>query len=589
MSAVSAFSRTVDITRSPLIERFVANGHLRYWVITTWALTLATEVELKLVVAWYAVTVASGLVRSLVEHQARSSPSATQLRATRIVATLSCVAWAAAPALCWFEGRHHGPTLAAILLCAGFMLVFTQMRAAPKEAVIISIPYTIVGGLMTTSLWGQPGFWALLSAGPVLAAALLIKVVITRIKDRQQDQLIADLEAARDQANAASEAKSAFLAVISHELRTPLNGVLGAAQLLEMSELGDREKSYVSIIRKSGDGLLMTLNDILDMTKVEAGRLELSAQPVPLEALQERLVGPFRSQAEVKGLEFVLETTGDLPTILRLDPLRAGQVIHNLLGNAIKFTDAGKITLSLAFSRTGENTVEARFSVTDTGEGIAPPDMTKLFEPFTQVDDSSTRRFGGTGLGLSIARKVAALFGGDITVQSALGAGSCFTFSAPLEVLEWGAMDETENAAPCTADASAPLSVLIVEDHPVNRMILEAWLASEGHFCATAEHGEAALEQAAVQSFDLIIMDVNMPVMDGLTATRHLRADTGANQHTPIVVLSASARAEDQALGFDAGADAYITKPIDFDQLAVVLCHADAGREAVRDALPKAA
>src|SRR5690606_18247756 len=262
-------------------------------------------------------------------------------------------------------------------------------------------------------------------------------------------------------------------------------------------------------------------------------------------------------------------------------PLRVCQVIHNLLSNAVKFTDVGEILYTVRGVRTGGRQVRFEFSVRDSGAGISPEDLERLFQPFTQVDASSTRRFGGTGLGLTISRRMAHIMGGDITVESAPGEGSTFTFSVEAEVVEWAAEAE---AAPIVAEVEGgqSLSVLVVEDHPVNRMILEAWMGSAGHASATAENGQLAVQAAGEQRFDLIVMDVNMPVMDGLTATRAIRAGGGPNAETPIVVLSASARSEDHQAGLEAGADAYLNKPIDFAALALVMNRVGAGRQAVR-------
>ena len=212
---------------------------------------------------------------------------------------------------------------------------------------------------------------------------------------------------------------------------------------------------------------------------------------------------------------------------------------------------------------------------------IAPDDLARLFQPFTQVDASSTRRFGGTGLGLTISRRMANIMDGDISVVSTLGEGSTFTFTVEADVVEWTRQQAAEPIHAEVKDGQA-LSVLVVEDHPVNRMILEAWMGSAGHASATAENGQIAVEAAGEQRFDLIIMDVNMPVMDGLTATRAIRAGGGPNHDTPIVVLSASARSEDHAAGLEAGADAYLNKPIDFAALARVMNRVAGGRAAVR-------
>lgn len=361
-----------------------------------------------------------------------------------------------------------------------------------------------------------------------------------------------------------------------------MNGVLGAAQLLETTDLRPAQANYVSIIRQSGESLLVQLNDILDLTKIEAGRLEIDRVATETNDLLERLVGPFQAQAEAKGLTFSVERTGEHPALVRIDPLRLAQITHNLLSNAVKFTDAGQVRVATHKERLADDRMRYRFSVTDSGAGIGAEDLDRLFQPFSQVDASSTRRFGGTGLGLSICRRLAHLMGGEVSVISNPGVGSTFTLDLEMEVLDWTAPAHADDAATVIAADVAALHVLIVEDHPVNRMVLEAWMASVGHSCVTAENGQLALDLADRERFDLVVMDVNMPVMDGLTATRELRARPGPNQQTPVAVLSASARPEDHALGHAAGADAYVDKPVDFAALARVLAVAPLGREAVQ-------
>jgi signal transduction histidine kinase/CheY-like chemotaxis protein len=573
----------------PFLHGIVASGHMRYWIIASWALALATTVPWTSALAWFAGTTILGLARTIVETRLTNLEPRFHARLKLGVATASCIAWAFAPLLSYFGGHAHALAMAVALLMAGYMLVFTQMRAAPREALIVSLPYTVVVAILIADLWGTQDSLTVLAMAPVLGLALLIKVVITQMKDAEleavnarQAGLIVDLGAARDRANAANDAKSNFLGIISHELRTPMNGVLGAAQLLEGTPLQPAQANYVSIIRQSGESLLVQLNDILDLTKIEAGRLDLELAPTETTDLLNRLIGPFQAQAEAKGLTFRLEGSGERPAIVRIDPLRLAQITHNLLSNAVKFTDVGEIVLATHKERLSDDRVRYRFSVTDTGAGIAADDLHKLFQPFSQVDASSTRRFGGTGLGLSICRRLAHLMDGEVSVVSTPGVGSTFSLEIEADVLSWTSPDADADGAPETAEAAASLHVLVVEDHPVNRMVLEAWMRSMGHHCVLAENGQIALDLSADQRFDLIVMDVNMPVMDGLTATRQLRLLPGPNQQTPIAVLSASARPEDHALGHAAGADAYVDKPVDFAALAAVMAKAPLGRSAVQ-------
>ena len=504
------------------------------------------------------------------------------------MATITTAAWAVAPLLAWFSDNPFGSTAAIALLIGGYVLVFAQLRSSPRQALVISSPYSAAALIMLGSLWGTPQFWSLLALVPFTAAGLFVLVMMTMLREgrisafqEHQAHLIEELEAARDKAAAANEAKSSFLGVISHELRTPMNGVLGAAQLLGATRLEGTQREYLSIIRNSGDNLLSLLNDILDMTKIEAGKMTFETVDVSIDDLAKRITGPFEAQAAAKGLGFEQITEGDIPSVVRGDPLRVCQVLHNLLSNAVKFTDEGVVTFRTRGSRVAPNRVRFDFMVTDTGSGIAKADLDLLFEPFTQVDASSTRRFGGTGLGLTIARRMTNIMGGDISVSSEVGSGSTFTMTVEAEVVEWARPAPVETRVAERSEGQA-LSVLVVEDHPVNRMILEAWMGSAGHAASTAENGQIAVDVAQHQAFDLIIMDVNMPVMDGLTATRMIRSGQGVNRDTPMVVLSASARSEDHQAGLDAGADAYLNKPIDFSALAQLMTHLPGGREQVR-------
>ncbi|MGA0545720.1 ATP-binding protein [Brevundimonas sp. VNH65] len=564
--------------------------YLRYLIIASWAVGLLGAIGWRTALVWFVATLAAGALRGRFEKSMAGKVGGGWGLVFPLVATGTTAAWAAAPLLAWFWGNGFGQTLAVALLIAGYVLVFAQLRGSPRQALVISSPYGVVAAIVAGSLWGTPEFWAFLAVLPFTAAGLFVMVTMNMLREQrirafQEDQarLIAELETARDRANAASEAKSNFLGVVSHELRTPMNGVLGAAQLLGSTRLDNTQREYLSVIRNSGDSLLSLLNDILDMTKIEAGRMTFEVMDVSIPDLHQRVTGPFQAMAEAKGVKLNCAFTGEIPSVVRGDPLRVGQVLQNLLSNAVKFTDAGQIDYEINAVRLSERRVRFRFIVTDSGPGISDEDMARLFQPFTQLDASSTRRFGGTGLGLTIARRMANIMHGDIDVQSTPGKGSTFNFTVEAEVVEW-----TSLATPVEAETqdvySRSLNVLIVEDHPVNRMILDAWLTSGGHTTASAENGQIAVEMSADRAFDLIVMDVNMPVMDGLTATRLIRQG-GANRETPITVLSASARAEDCRAGLEAGADAYLTKPINFADLAELIALAPGGRSAMRTVL----
>ena len=575
------------------LRAILQTQYLRYMIIGAWALGLLATVGPLVALLWFVGTVAAGAIRGSVEKRISDRVGTGWGLVFPAVATATTASWATAPLLAWFSGAEFGHALAMALLVSGYVLVFAQLRSSPRQAIVISSPYGVAALVIAANLWGTPTFWQFLAVVPFTAAGLVVLVMMTMLREERirafqehQAHLIEELEAARDRANAASEAKSSFLGVISHELRTPMNGVLGAAQLLGATRLDAGQREYLSIIRNSGDNLLSLLNDILDMTKIEAGKMTFDVVDVSVEDLHKRVTGPFGAQAEAKGLNFTTRFEGEIPDVVRGDPLRVCQVIHNLLSNAVKFTDSGDVTYLVRGERLAGERVRFDFAVTDSGAGISPEDLSRLFQPFTQVDGSSTRRFGGTGLGLTIARRMANIMGGDITVTSEVGVGSTFTFSVESEVVEWSRPTAAEAIHAEVSDGQS-LNVLVVEDHPVNRMILDAWLGSAGHASVSAENGQIAVAMAHDQRFDLIVMDVNMPVMDGLTATRTIRAGSGANRETPIVVLSASARSEDHAAGLDAGADAYLNKPIDFAALADLMNRVHLGRAGLRSTVER--
>ncbi len=592
MVGSDGFTKETEAGQSPgdaaqALAAILQTQHLRYLIIFSWAVGLMAAVGLTPGLLWFVATLAAGLVRGIVEKDVSRRVGDRWGMVFPAVATATTVVWAIAPLMAWFSGAPFGHELAIALLVSGYVLVFAQLRNSPRQAVLISSPYSLVGLVIAISLIGDPMFWPFVAVAPLTAISLFVLVMVTLLREERirafqthQAHLIEELEAARDRADAANEAKSSFLGVISHELRTPMNGVLGAAQLLSATRLEGAQREYLAIIRNSGDNLLSLLNDILDMTKIEAGRMNFESVEIDLEDLHRRIVGPFEAQAEAKGLQFITGFEGEVPAVVCGDPLRVCQVVQNLLSNAVKFTDQGEVRFITRGRRLSDRRAAFEFAVIDSGAGISEEDMDQLFQPFSQVDASSTRRFGGTGLGLTISRRLANIMGGDITVTSRHGEGSIFTFTVEGEVVAWRSapqMDPVEG----DADQGDGMEVLVVEDHAVNRMILEAWMASTGRRTSMAENGQEAVEIARNQRFDLIVMDVNMPVMDGLTATRLIR-EGGANATTPIIVLSASARNEDHEAGLAAGADAYLNKPIDFRSLSALMTQAAGGREALR-------
>jgi two-component system sensor histidine kinase/response regulator len=374
-----------------------------------------------------------------------------------------------------------------------------------------------------------------------------------------------ELEAARDTALAALRAKSAFLATMSHEIRTPMNGVIGLADLLIATDLDGRQRQYVAGIQTAGDALLAIINDVLDFSKIEAGRMELEVIDLDVTQVIEEVAGLLARQAHAKGIELITRGCLDLSTPLRGDPSRLRQVLLNLTANAVKFTDAGEVVLSVQLAGASDEAVDLTFEVSDTGIGISPAHRQHIFQPFSQVDASTTRRFGGTGLGLAISRQLVETMGGALTVDSRLGAGSVFGFTVLLP------RGEVRVAAPTRSPAPLPegMSVLVVDDNATNRLILHEQLVAWHLRPQLADSGAAALRllheaAAAGTPLPLALLDVNMPTMDGLELARRIK-DSPELSATRLVVLT-STDVTTAELG-SAHVSAHLNKPVRSEQL----------------------
>jgi PAS domain S-box-containing protein len=388
------------------------------------------------------------------------------------------------------------------------------------------------------------------------------------ISDRKKDE--AQLAAARDEALEASQVKSDFMAVMSHELRTPMNGVMGMTSLLLGTQLTPQQRDYAETVRASADSLLDLLNDVLDLSKVEADRLELEVLDFDLRPVVRDVVHLLEGNARAKGISLTAEIADDVPRALRGDPARLRQIMFNLVGNALKFTGSGSVALSVvndvstAASEVGDHeSLGLRFEVTDTGIGIAAEERDRLFEAFSQADASTTRHYGGTGLGLAISKSLVALFGGEIGVRSELGVGSTFWFTARLRIGSPAAIvPDTSPEDAARPRTNTPGLVLVVDDNVTNQKIAIHMLETLGHRTDVAANGVEAVDACASVRYDLVLMDCRMPLMDGYEATRSIRAVEGTSRRTPIVAMTASAMFADHERCLAAGMDDYLTKPV---------------------------
>lgn len=382
---------------------------------------------------------------------------------------------------------------------------------------------------------------------------------------------IKQVQAARREkrrAERASAAKSELLANISHEIRTPMNGVMGMAALLADSSLTQQQKEMVETIQTSASSLLAVLNDILDYSKIEAGRFSIEEADMDLREVVEDVVALLRGSAVAKGIELSLNWDPLAPQYVRGDSTRIRQVLMNLVGNAVKFTSEGKVTVEVGYRGDRDNARLVRIAVTDTGIGISPEAAERLFRPYSQGDSTMTRKFGGTGLGLAISKQLVRLMGGEIGVQSELGKGSTFWFSIPFPLASKPVAPRAINSLQIPESARRA-RILLVEDNPINAKITTRLLEKMGHEILTALNGVEACKMFVPGRFDLILMDVMMPEMDGLQATREIRRlEASSKRRTPIIALTASAMESDRKRCETAGMDDYLTKPISPQQIA---------------------
>ncbi len=398
-----------------------------------------------------------------------------------------------------------------------------------------------------------------------------VSMDISAIREKERE-----LKHTKRAAQAANKAKSEFLASMSHEIRTPLNGVLGMAQALASRELGLEERNMVDTIVESSKSLMTVLNDILDLSKIEAGKIETSPVTADIRHQMRAIERLHRPLAAEKDLYLRVAVDKSVPEHLIIDPVRVRQCIDNLISNAIKFTSAGGVMVAVTSQAKPSGRHTVTIHVSDTGIGISSQDQDKLFESFSQADPSTTRRFGGTGLGLAIARKLANLMGGDITVASEEGAGSVFSFTFEAEVVLNNVVTQTEAPSSASGQHSAEAGLkgvraLVVDDNGINRRVARLFLQPLGMVVTEAVDGQDALNKLAHHTFDIVLLDIHMPIMDGPETFQRIRNSGKPWQNIPVIAVTADAMSGDREKFISMGMTDYVSKPIEEKLLTAAL------------------
>ena len=557
------FDQSAPATRAKTVER----------VLLSVAVLLVSLVSVGgLAVSWWVVSVIAEVMlwRSTdCEFMGRRPGAARALRVA--ASTVAASAWVFCALLMWFANTPVSTLLAIALLAAIALYIIASCHETPIHMIAAGTPPAL--GLLSLPLW-LPGTLTdriLLSLSMALLVSFGVSSAIRSCKAHiSLKRTAALLQEQTHEAQAANRAKSEFLANMSHEIRTPLNGVLAVSDALSLTSLSAQQQTMLGLISSSGRVLQQLLSDILDLSQIETARMEINPVPFDLGRAVQDVVQLHAATGKAQGLEIILALHDEIDVQVLGDVVRFKQVLTNLISNAIKFTKTGHVRVTGLREMTN-GSHRFHFSIEDTGVGFDEESAERLFNRFEQADSSITRRFGGSGLGLAICSQLVALMGGEIFCKSELGRGSTFSFVVPLKLMESTEI-RPEPAASLAAALTGParrLRVLAADDHPTNRKVVELVLSQADVDLVLVEDGAMAVEAVSNQSFDVILMDMQMPVMDGLTAIRAIRAieAAGTRARTPIIMLTANALPEHVAQATAAGADRHMAKPLNAAEL----------------------
>ena len=495
--------------------------------------------------------------RPLME-EGRGRPDARSLAACCLSCAVNSTIYSSISIYLWGAGET-GMVIGSVLI-AGALLHVTLHLNSVRLILLASVTphalYFLGLPVCRAILTNTPQDYLIAIGGVLYMTHLLVAVRQSAATTKALQQANATATEERNRAEVASAAKSDFLAVVSHEIRTPMNAVMAAATLLDRSRLRPEQREQVGMLKDAGEVLVGLLNDVLDFSKIEAGKMQIEPTTTDVREKLKGLKSLWEPRADANGVAIRLILSPDFPSGLCIDALRLQQILFNLLSNAVKFTQQGEVTVQAEWMAEGST---LRIRVSDTGCGIPADRLPLIFNSFEQVDAGVTRRYGGTGLGLAISKRLAELMGGALAVDSHVGVGTTFELTLPSEAV--AAVDEMEEQAEAEADLSN-LSILAVDDHPVNRKIVAMLLEPFGCRLSFAEDGAEAVALARDVPFDIILMDMQMPVMDGISATRAIRVE-GANRQTPVIALTANALDVHRQAWLAVDVDNFLTKPID--------------------------